>query len=300
MTLPPPLHNQGHVLAHAEVSPEPRWVGAGRPFPVDPANSLPVEPAGIPRQSSQPPEVGLILEQTPINQTLATARPAPSANTVEEGFNQGYRTGFEEGRRNGLEQGMAEGRKLGLELGLEEGRERGEAEGLRLSEGARKALDDRIGHMDRLLRQLGEHLQERLHAAEDDMVAVCFTAICRVLGDHALKKDLIAQAVQAAIEQCCGSGRNPRLPSDIAIHVHPDDFKNLREDPGVSSWLRRSGEGSCKWVPDAGIELGGCIIRSESGGLDARLETQLGALKTLLLQTREHQRDASRVQDGES
>jgi flagellar assembly protein FliH len=49
-----------------------------------------------------------------------------------------------------------------------------------------------------------------------------------------------------------------------------------------------------RWVADPEVQLGGCLLRSEEGALDARLEVQLQALGASLAQTREVRREMQR------
>jgi flagellar assembly protein FliH len=39
-------------------------------------------------------------------------------------------------------------------------------------------------------------------------------------------------------------------------------------------------------VPDSGVSVGGCILRSADGELDARLDMQIEAMKAALVETR--------------
>jgi flagellar assembly protein FliH len=74
----------------------------------------------------------------------------------------------------------------------------------------------------------------------------------------------------------------------LAIHIHPGDLEMLRADATLSEWLKRHGSGPIQWRADETVRLGGCVVHTDRGSLDARLETQLWALHEILLAGREH------------
>lgn len=75
----------------------------------------------------------------------------------------------------------------------------------------------------------------------------------------------------------------------IKIRVHPDDEAFLRENrPGVLA-----GSDSIREMliePDAAVQRGGCVLESESGNVDATLETQLKKIEGLLREDRHEAR----------
>jgi len=84
-------------------------------------------------------------------------------------------------------------------------------------------------------------------------------------------------------------GRQP-----AAVHLHPDDLQTLQNEPGWTP--SQIGGNDVRWVASPQVALGGCIVESPEGGLDARIETQLDALRELLLQTRRAARAGGAVQ----
>ena len=124
---------------------------------------------------------------------------------------------------------------------------------------------------------LAEFVDQRLEAAEDDMVALCMTVVGRMLGETAVgvegTKALIRQALSELAAQPVAT-----------IRVHPDDFIGLQSD---SAWHRESDSfGKITWQADPAIALGGCIVCTPQGDLDARLETQLALLTKCLTDAR--------------
>lgn len=70
--------------------------------------------------------------------------------------------------------------------------------------------------------------------------------------------------------------------SSISIGVAPEDFTFVQKQ---REQLLAVGNGQVeiKVVPDYSIEQGGCIIRTSSGSVDARIDVQLSEIKKVLL-----------------
>lgn len=190
-------------------------------------------------------------------------------------------------RLNAFKQAHEEGLKAGYEQGLEEGRRTGEAEVRKAHEELLQALRLQKDQMGQLLTALPEALRAQDEAAlrgqEEDLIALCFTVVCRILGDRLVTREALAQQVKMAIDHCCGRGSGSVLK---AIHLNPIDLERLQGDFALAEHFRQQGLETMPWVRDEQVSPGGCLVRSTQGNLDARLETQLQALKTLLLQGR--------------
>ncbi|MCF1441338.1 FliH/SctL family protein [Ralstonia pseudosolanacearum] len=199
---------------------------------------------------------------------------ATQAAGHEAGWAAGQREGMAQGREEGYRNGFEAGREDGYLQGLKEGRADGQLEAQAM---ARLTVDDRLRHLDQLLAALPAEMIKRLHQSEDEMAALCFEVICRIVGDavkdpHAVR-GMVRRAVQLASTQL------------VAIHVHPADLAGLQGDAELNAWLarQRAQEGSpVQWVADDRVELGGCMLRSPCGNLDARLETQLAAVREVM------------------
>lgn len=215
---------------------------------------------------------------------LSTAHRAELDQAYERGLVAGREAGLtavaDEARALGAQQGYQEG----LERGLQEGRERALDIAKRAEQAAQLETAARLAALDALVQALPEQIQTRLEACEDDMIALCHAAICRVLGDAVVHGDGAARIVRAAVAACTGEAAH--AASDLAItaiHVHPRDLARLSADPSLAAWLApRLGAGKrgalVPWMADESVGPGGCIVRSSEGNLDARLEAQLAAL----------------------
>ena len=113
-----------------------------------------------------------------------------------------------------------------------------------------------------------ESMATLLAAAEDDMVALCYETLCRLIGASAVGPEAV-RAQLARLAALHGG-------TDLVLHVHPQDAELLERGPA----------GAFTWVADIEVGLGGCILKSSRGALDARLETMLSACKATLLEAR--------------
>jgi flagellar assembly protein FliH len=173
-----------------------------------------------------------------------------------------------EGREQGLRSGHAEGLQQGRAAAAEEvGKEKEAA--------IAKALAPLRAEHD-MLRQLADSIRgakdDAIAAAHDDMLALCFETICRIVGRTALQPEMVEAQLAELLRLHHGS-------HSAVLHVHPQDAELL------SSRVHDASH-DLRWTADPQVKLGGCIVRSKAGGLDARLETMLASCKATLLESR--------------
>ncbi|BFO56023.1 MULTISPECIES: FliH/SctL family protein [Comamonadaceae] len=223
----------------------------------------------------------------------------------------------EEGRRAGHAQGLAEGRRMVdediqaraevLARDVVAGQVREAMEQLRASEQAQKhgeaqerqSAAQEVARRTERLEQLGGQLAQEwvrfLQGAEDDMLDIVFEAVCRIAGDRAVTRDGARELLARSLE--AWHGRHP-----LSVHLHPDDAAMLREDAATLEVLASrgfdAGRESVRWVADPEVRMGGCLLRSAEGALDARLERQLQALAARLAETRAGRRQQAAGADG--
>jgi len=184
----------------------------------------------------------------------------------------------EEGLRAGREEGLRLGREEGLRAGYEDGARKGQAEAQALARAAlEKATSEATAPLrerERKLAALAASLAAQEEAwravAEDEAVALAYELAGRVLGTALVTPE----GVRAQAQQLLETAR----PRSAAFHVHPDDLQALQQDAAAGAGLR--------WVADAAVATGGCIVKSASGALDARLETLLEECRRALLEVR--------------
>ena len=167
----------------------------------------------------------------------------------------GYDAGFAAGRREGWDAGRKEGQDVGLQQG-------------------RLDVDDAAAAQASLIEALGvtigEACTQRSAAIEAAAIEIAFAALLRLIGLSAGDVTVVADIVQRVMEQA---------PERIlqAIRLAPADHALLAQG-GHGLNL-----GNALLVADERVSLGGCIVDTDAGSLDGRLETQLAELKTLLV-----------------
>lgn len=272
----------GAVLRDAAMDPHPMligraWAAAGQPAPAGASGrtSAHAGPA-VPGAGAcvAPPDPASLPGYEEGFRAGAVSAEAAQRAREQASIDATQRAAFERGRDEGKAQGLAEGREAGRRSAEQEAR------------AVREAVAARVAQLDELLATLRTELARRLERAEDDMVTLCHAAICRILGEEYLTRDGVAQHVRQAIREGGFLGAGSNL-GQLAIHVHPQDLAKLEADSMLASWLRQhAAAGVVRWVPDERVRMGGCLVRSGDGTIDARLETQLAALRAVLSEGR--------------
>ncbi len=211
-------------------------------------------------------------------------------------YDEGVATGFQKGMAAGREaqriesedalrqlaeqartQAFSEGHAEGLRQGAEESATAAGRQQAALAEQARRAGDEHRQCLERAIRALQEQRTQVLADAEDDLVAMSFEVICRILGVRAALPATIREMVKQLMAQ--------RAVEGACVHLHPEDLEHLRSEvgmaPDVAPW---------QWVADDKVQIGGVLVRTRQGNLDARLEVQLEALRQALLNARRERR----------
>ena len=143
-----------------------------------------------------------------------------------------------------------EERKLGFEEGVEQGQ----------AELTGKIAQAAVAH-ERILRE-----------AEPEIVRMVMEIAEKVIGRE-MKKGAVVDVVKKALTQSVGQR--------IMVRIHPSDLEAVKERQGEI--LSLAGEGRAISVKeDEEVPAGGCIVETELGTVDARLETQLKAIRKAL------------------
>lgn len=154
-----------------------------------------------------------------------------------------------------IEQAKAQAQQL-LKEAHQQGIEQGQREAL-------EHLGRARAEYDRLLR-----------AQEQDMLDLALGIAQRVINRSvALDPSVIRDVVAQTLEQV-------RHKRQILVLLNPDDLRRLEPDRAA---LQGVVEGASLYLDeDPQISPGGCVIETESGRIDARLEVQLAAIRAAL------------------
>ena len=198
---------------------------------------------------------------------------APSAQTLIEGGDEGPGQAELERRRREAEE-AGERQRL-----REEARERGYAEGLAQ---ARAETQGEIERLAGLVQGAVSVYEEAVRATEDRLVELAL-AIADKLARAQLQVDSdgLRVLVRAALKHV---GRT----ASAVIAVHPEDRDRLEPFEGeLRALLAPDTRFTIAGDPDI-APGGGCVIRTDAGEVDARIESQLEEVAAELLRRPNH------------
>lgn len=157
--------------------------------------------------------------------------------------------------------------------------QRGYADGDRKGrKAARDALQAQIERIGEAAARIGEARQALIAGSEDAVVELVFTALTRIIGQHGGSRDTVIEVVRTALSAT-------RSRDQITVRLHPDDAALFGATmPAVQ------GGTALRVEADATLTLGGCIIDSAGGSLDASFRTQLEQLGAALRAARDARR----------
>ena len=110
------------------------------------------------------------------------------------------------------------------------------------------------------------------------MVEIICRALEQILGDRPPHSDRVARALRLAFEQLSGGDR-------VTVRCHPDELefvqKALASSLGEKSEFKR-----VRVLADEQVGVNGCLVETELGVVDARVEKQLAILKGVLTESK--------------
>lgn len=162
--------------------------------------------------------------------------------------------------RGSVETLRSQARQEGYSDGFLEGQSAGQA----------SVTKDRM-QLERLLGSLNATMLKPLEDTEGVMVELVMAAIARLMGKHMTDRRHAIEVVKQALQSYVGQ-------HVTCLHVSVDDYDYLR-----TSDIDFNAFPQLRVIASPKIELGGCLIETENGFADARLETQLGRIREILL-----------------
>jgi len=149
---------------------------------------------------------------------------------------------------------------------------------------------DEEGRLAWEARQLeARELLEQAYAAKESVIAEAETFVvelsCAIAGK--LVSDHLAQAPESSMRLFAQALSRRKEQGVITLCVAPDQFGFVQAAKDELS-LTLDAQAELHIVPDATVEPGGCIVRSSFGSIDARIDTQLEAVRAQLLRVAAH------------
>lgn len=154
----------------------------------------------------------------------------------------------------------------------EAGFEQGEKAGEKLA--AQKA-EPLVATLEQLIQALQQDRQRLIEHHEQDLIKIAFSIATEVLKTTLeMQPEVVSNVVEAALSKIATNQK-------IELCVSPLDYQLVHQ-----YIEQREGEGwdreHFKIVTDENIGRGGCRVNTETGDIDATLETQLRVLKNIL------------------
>lgn len=143
--------------------------------------------------------------------------------------------------------------------------------------------EQRNAELLELLDTLSECKRREIDKFEDELIAIGFEAICKIIGQSMTDKDVVTSLVREVI-----SHAQDRM--HMVLRVCPQHFDVIQQ---AKDMLSRGLSNRLEIVADDHVKYGGCIIETDAGAIDGRLEKQLNSLLELLLDVREKRPEAT-------
>jgi flagellar assembly protein FliH len=172
---------------------------------------------------------------------------------------------------------LQEARERSTEL-ANEARERGYEEGYR--EGIEAAQREYASFLEQAREVIGQAYEERKKILREAEGMITDLAIAVAEKIMVKKWEDDPSFVLSVVREACQSIQGAKR---VEIRVHPDDYPLVKRE---QEQLIQTGGLLSEWIviPDRHVQAGGCVIHTEKGTVDARLETQLAELKNALRQ----------------
>lgn len=192
-------------------------------------------------------EAALIIEQARKEaEKLLSQSEAEIQEMMETGYNEGYKQGVEEGYRAGMEQILNEMGKLIQNLQKE-------------IERTQMIMESKVQGLSSRLIRLSIQIAERIIRRQVE-----------------LNPEIIIEQVESILKDMM------RVKS-LVIRVNPSQFEIVKGAQDRFLALTH-GIDEIEFVIDHSLKPGDCIIETDSGGVDASIETQLEMITSLLLE----------------
>lgn len=161
----------------------------------------------------------------------------------------------------------------------EEGEQRDYAQGFDLGREdaitqVRAAVQDEIDSLESVVDSIRQQAEAYLRNLEQINVESIFAAVGKIIGKSVEDPDTIRALVQEQLQQVISQHR-------IILRLAPQDHQFILDNSqsGPDPLLAEN----IQLVADDHVQYGGCIVETDGGGLDARLDIQMQRFREMLL-----------------
>lgn len=247
-----------------------------RAAPVAGVKELPPQVVETPEQSAKPvpsPAVttpaapALFAHAVPVQQAAPAISPALEAERNKQAQLEAERKLRQEMEAE-LKQAKLQAEKSGFADGM-----------ARADEVVAKVAGEQLKQLAAVAISLQQTRQSMLASAEDFLVELAFTAVCRILGETATTRQGVVQMINQILAEF-------KDHDQLTIRLHPQDLELVQQ-------LQASSElpvlpAQIVLRADAAVTRGGSVVENATGSLDARLDVQVERLRDTLLLARKH------------
>ena len=161
--------------------------------------------------------------------------------------------------------------KSETEKGYLEGYNAGKKEG-------QSSYNEVIDRLNFLAEQIKNTTDSYLINKEQEIIEIVYASTAKIIG----KEVLSLAGIQNIVKEATNAVNQNNI---LSVRVSPEDYQLLIEHWGSDI---DDDNNLPRLTKDERITLGGCIVETRNGSLDARLETQFNLLKELLLHARDN------------
>jgi flagellar assembly protein FliH len=126
----------------------------------------------------------------------------------------------------------------------------------------------RVSRLDSILTLLTRPLEELDVAVEQELALLALT-----IARHLVRRELKADPAQIIAIIRESVGRLPAAARDIRVHLNPDDAAVVRDRLPAPATER-----AWNIIEDPALTRGGCLVRTDTSQIDARLESRINAI----------------------
>ncbi len=164
----------------------------------------------------------------------------------------------EEARQQGHDEGFAEGKAEGTEQAKKD---------------MADAMNAANAKAEKTLRDAKEAAQDYVQHAEEQIVTIAMAAVEKILPQHFIDvPQVVLPVVRNAISQV-------KDQKEIVVHVPPDAYDMVLMARDEFRSMLPGGDTSLEIQSDEALKPGDCMIETPNGSVDARLLTQIEAVK---------------------
>jgi len=160
----------------------------------------------------------------------------------------------------------AEAKEVLAQVQAEMERSKKEGHDLGYQEGLQQGLE--------MLQRVKELRQKLFDDNEREMVKLVFEIAEKIIGREFRENDkAIMNVIRLAISDAVGD--------KIVVHLNPQDYEKIKKNEAELTQKIESGK-TLVFREDDTVKIGGCVVETDIGTIDAQLDTQLNAIKKAL------------------